>query len=124
MALRIPFALLILSVVLFNGCGPDTIFLRPALDTPIQHVQNGYNFLSLGKIDAADNEFNRARSLDDSYSPAFVGIGLVQGHRGDFKSGFESMARARDLAVSAEEIAEVDNGIKTLEAMQKQNEEQ
>jgi hypothetical protein len=122
MAARIPLALVILAVTLFCGCGPDTIFLRPALDTPTQHVQNGYNFLSIGKIDAASNEFDRAKSLDDRYSPAYVGIGLVQGHRGDFKNGFESMAHARELAANADEIAKADDGYKTLETMLKKSE--
>ncbi len=118
MYLRIPIALLTLSLLCFGGCGPDTIFVRPALDTPAQHVQNGYSFLSRGKIDAASDEFNRAISLDDGFAPAYVGIGLVKGHRGDFEAGFEAMARAGELAASAEETAAVERGLQTLEAMQ------
>lgn len=118
MYLRTPIALLILSLLFLGGCGPDTIFVRPALDTPAQHVQNGYSFLSRGKIDAASDEFNRAISLDDGFAPAYVGIGLVQGHRGDFESGFKAMARAREVAANAQEAAAVEHGLHALEAMQ------
>jgi tetratricopeptide (TPR) repeat protein len=118
MYLRNPIALLLLALHLLSGCGPDTIFVRPALDTPTQHVQNGYNFLARGKIDAAGDEFNRAISLDDRFAPAYVGLGLVQGHRGDFEAGFEALARARDVAASAEETADVERGLEALQELQ------
>ena len=118
MYLRNQIALLILPLLFFSGCGPDTIFVRPALDTPAQHVQNGYSFLSRGKIDAASDEFQRAISLDDRFAPAYVGLGLVQGHRGDFEAGFEALARARQVATGAEETAAVQHGLERLKEMQ------
>ena len=39
------------------GCGPDTIFVRPGLDTPAQHVSNGYQLLDRGKVNDACREF-------------------------------------------------------------------
>jgi hypothetical protein len=64
--------LLVLAASAIVACGPDTIFLRPALDTPEHHVKNGHSLLSRGKIDAANAEFKRAKALDAGYAPAYV----------------------------------------------------
>ena len=117
MAQRNRFALLILSLVLLGACGPDTIFLRPALDTPIQHVKNGNSLLTRGKIDAANAEFVRAKNLDDGYVPAYVGIALVQGHRGDLDGGFETLDKARGIVATPDEAKAVDRGFELLEGM-------
>ncbi len=110
-------ALSILSLILFVACGPDTIFLRPALDTPTQHVKNGNSLLTRGKIDAAHAEFVRAKSLDDGFAPAYVGLALVQGHRGDIEGGFETLDKARGIAATPDEVKSVDRGFETLERM-------
>ena len=117
MARRSYLALLILSLVLLVACGPDTIFLRPALDTPDQHVKNGYNLLTRGKIDAAHAEFARAKSLDDGFAPAYVGLALVQGHRGDIDGGVETLEKARGIATTPDEAKSVERGFETLEGM-------
>jgi len=116
-AQRDSFALLVLSLVLLGACGPDTIFLRPALDTPIQHVKNGNSLLTRGKIDAANAEFVRAKNLDDGYAPAYVGIALVQGHRGDLDGGFETLDKARRIVATPDEAKAVDRGFELLEEM-------
>jgi len=110
-------AFLVLSLVLLVACGPDTIFLRPALDTPAQHVKNGHSLLARGKIDAADAEFIRARSLDDGYAPAYVGLALVQGHRGNLEGGFETLGKARSMVDTADDAEAVDRGFDQLERM-------
>ena len=117
MAKRTHLAVLVLSLVLFGACGPDTIFLRPALDTPAQHVNNGNNLLARGKIAAASAEFIRAKSLDDSYAPAYVGIALVQGHRGDVSGGFDILNQAKGLVATPEDAKAVDRGYDLLERM-------
>jgi hypothetical protein len=109
---------LILLLFFFSACGPDTIFLRPALDTPVQHVKNGNNLLARGKIDAAYAEFIRANNLDRGYAPAYVGMALVQGHRGDVDGGFKTLNQARELATTPEETKVVDQGYKKLEQIQ------
>ena len=118
MAHRNRLVLLVLFLVLLGGCGPDTIFLRPALDTPAQHVKNGHDLLARGKIDAANAEFVRAKNLDDGYAPAYVGIALVQGHRGDVNGGFETLSQAKGLAVTPEEAKVVDRGYGQLQQIQ------
>jgi Flp pilus assembly protein TadD len=111
-------ALLILPVVLIAACGPDTIFLRPALDTPALHVQNGHSLLARGKIDAALAEFTRAKRLDESYAPAYVGLALVQGHRGDVDDGFKTLNQASGLVVTPEDANQVSQGYELLQKMQ------
>ncbi|BBO70605.1 hypothetical protein DSCA_45350 [Desulfosarcina alkanivorans] len=117
MAKCIRLALLVLSLMLLGACGPDTIFLRPALDTPDQHVKNGHNLLARGKIDAASAEFERAKILDDAYAPAYIGIALVKGHRGDIDGGLKILNLARELADTPEETGAVDQGFNLLEEM-------
>lgn len=118
MAQRDFLGLLVIMVILIMGCGPDTIFLRPALDTPQQHVKNGHNLLARGKLDAANAEFVRAKSLDHRYAPAYVGLALVQGHRGDVRGGLETLNQAMGLAATSDEIAAVNQGIELLQGMQ------
>ena len=110
-------AFLVLFMFLIMACGPDTIFLRPALDTPAQHVKNGHSLLARGKIDAANAEFVRAKSLDGGYAPAYIGLALVQGHRGDFDGGFETLEKARSIAATPDEAKAVERGFDQLEGM-------
>ena len=108
---------LALVILMLSACGPDTIFLRPALDTPMQHVKNGQNLLARGKVDAANEEFLRAKGLDQGYAPAYVGIALIQGHRGDVTGGFEILRQAKQLATTPEEMDRVNEGFKQLRGM-------
>lgn len=121
MVQRIRFVCLTLSLfilgVILGACGPDTIFLRPTLDTPAQHVKNGHNLLTREKIDAANAEFMRAKGLDDAFIPAYVGLALVQGRRGNVDEGIEILDQARDLAKTPEEIKTVEEGALQLETM-------
>lgn len=118
MTQRSPFILLFLFIFFISSCGPDTIFLRPGLDTPAQHVKNGHSLLSCGKIDAANAEFLRATTLDGNYVPAFIGIALVQGHRGNVDEGFETLNQAKGLTTTAEEEQAVDQGYRQLHELQ------
>lgn len=117
MVRNLPITWLFLAMLLISACGPDTIFLRPALDTPMQHVKNGHCLLSRGKIDAAHDEFQHAKRLDKTYAPAYVGLALVKGHRGDLTDGFETLDRARQLATTPEERDNVDQGFNQLRGM-------
>ncbi len=107
----------ILLVGIITACGPDTIFLRPALDTPEQHVKNGHNLLARNKIDAAWAEFERAKSLDAGYAPAYVGLALVQARQGDVDGGLLTLQQAKSLVTTAEQGREVDDCIQQLKGM-------
>lgn len=86
--------LVLLFMLTFLSCGPDTIFLQLKLDTPEHHVATGMKFLESGKMPDAFREFDRAKELDPNYSPAYVGMGLVYGFQEDFDKSFQYMQTA------------------------------
>lgn len=109
----------LLMVVLFFGCGPDTIFVRPGLDTPSQHVSNGNQLLERGKIDDAHREFERARELDPACVNAYIGLGVVLGKKGDIEAGMKTLALAEGMADSAIEHEAVQNGYAKLKELKR-----
>jgi tetratricopeptide (TPR) repeat protein len=106
-------AIMLLSL-LAVGCGPDTIFLRPGLDTPAQHVANGQQLLQQGKVDDACREFIRAKELDPQFFGAYLGLGIALGQKGNIEAAFATMERAEQMAVNEEELAEVEKGFEQL----------
>ena len=96
------------------GCGPDTIFVRPGLDTPSQHVANGHQLLERGKIEDAYREFDRARELDPNYVKAYVGLGVALGRKGDIDAGMQNLAIAEKMAKSVQEHEAVQEGYARL----------
>ena len=103
------------------SCGPETILLRPSLDTPFQHVDNGYKLMAYGKTDAAIMEFKRSMELDAEYSPAYVGLGIVYGMKGDLDKGRVLIEKAKTLARNEEQKKEVEMGFERLDYMEKGN---
>ncbi len=103
------------------GCGPDTIFVRPGLDTPDQHVFNGNQLLKRGKVDDACREFVRAKELDANHVMAYVGLGVALGKKGDIEAGLKIMAQAKQLASSAKEHSAVHQGYDELLEMKRMN---
>ena len=104
---------------LILGCGPDTIFLRPGLDTPAQHAENGQQLLKRGKLEDASREFNRARELDPFYVKAHVGLGIALARKGDLAGATAAMDQARRIAGNSQEIAEVRKGYEQLEQIRR-----
>jgi tetratricopeptide (TPR) repeat protein len=100
---------------LIVGCGPDTIFLRPGLDTPAQHVENGRQLLQRGKLDDACREFNRAKELDPLFVKAYVGLGIALARKGEMTAASASMDQARRIAGNSQEISEVRKGYERIE---------
>ncbi|MDJ0781255.1 MAG: hypothetical protein QNJ22_04750 [Desulfosarcinaceae bacterium] len=100
-----------------SGCGPDTIFLRPGLDTPDQHVANGNVLLSQKKLDAAFREFSRAQMLEPNFAPAHVGLGKIWGLRGDMEKGRAAMDKAEAVARGEIERQAVSEGRRFLESL-------
>ena len=97
------------------SCGPETILLRPNLDSPSQHVDNGYKLMAYGKTDAAVREFKRSIELDAEYAPAYVGLGIVYGIKGDLAQGRALMEQAKALAKNEEHNKEVEMGFERLD---------
>lgn len=104
---------------LFYGCGPETIFLRPGLDTPSQHVANGHQLLERGKIDDACREFDRAKELDPDYIQAYVGLGVALGYKGDIEAGMQTMGVAKQMASSSEDHVVVQKGFEQLNELKR-----
>ena len=106
------FILGIMGVLLLLACGPDTILVRPGLDTPDHHVSNGNQLLDRLKLEAAYQEFQRALELDSSYTPAYIGVAMVRGRRGDYNGGLKMLNKAKKLAQSQEETQMVEKAYK------------
>lgn len=102
----------IVGILLFVACGPDTILVRPELDTPNHHTANGNVLLERLKIEAANQEFQRALELDPLYAPAYAGLALVQGRRGNYSAGLETLAKAKNLAKNDKEMQDVEKAYK------------
>jgi hypothetical protein len=110
-------ALLVLCGCWLCGCGPDTIFLRPGLDTPAQHVVNGNALLKQNKLEAAFREFSRARMLEPNFAPAHVGLGKIWGLRGDLEKGRAAMDKAEAVARGETERLAVSEGRRFLDRL-------
>ena len=102
------------------ACGPKAVAPRAELDTPEHHVSNGNKLLKSGKIDDAFSEFNRAKDLDPKHSPAYLGLGLVYGLKGDFENGFKAMKTAKKYAKVKDEEVAVEIGYMRLFIMGKE----
>ena len=109
----------LICLIILVACGPETILLRPSLDSPSHHVDNGYKLMAYGKTDAAMREFKRSIELDPTYAPAFVGLGIVYGIQGDLDQGRAMMEEARALARSEEQRKEVEMGFERLDYIEK-----
>jgi len=107
------------SILITGGCAPKARVPISTLDTPEHHVSSGMKLLETGRLLDAEREFSLAKELDHKYSPAYRGLGLVLGHKGDFISAFKTMSQAEKLAESKEERALTYVGIMRLHTRQK-----
>jgi tetratricopeptide (TPR) repeat protein len=101
------------------GCGPDTIVVRPGLNTPSLHVANGYQLLERGKVDDAYREFERAKELEPYCVKAYVGLGVTLGKMGDIDAGMKTLALAERIAGSAREHEAVQKGYAQLNELKR-----
>ena len=117
---KIFFVLATISVLFLFACGPKAMAPKAELDTPEHHVTNGNKLLKAGKIDVAYREFNRAKELNPKFSPAYVGLGLVEGFRNDFIKGLKTMKTAKKYARGDEQKIAVNVGFMRLYIMGKE----
>jgi tetratricopeptide (TPR) repeat protein len=96
------------------GCRPAVRAPEAELDTPEHHVMNGMKLLKKGKIDDALRDFTRAKELDPKFSGAYVGLGLVWGHKGEFKKAMNNMDLSKKYADTKEEEANTCIGLMRL----------
>ena len=109
------------AIFSLQGCAPKVRAPESLLDTPEHHVQSGMKLLKLGRYDNAMREFELAKELDPEFSGAYVGSGLVFGHKGDFKQGIEDMKKAADLAKTKEEKVDANVGLIRLYSLGKES---
>ena len=85
------FGLLLSLALLFGiiGCGPKPIKKESVLDTPGNHFNRGMVEFDKGNLNAALDEFQRAKSLNPDYAQAFSGMALVYAKKGDFKKAYD-----------------------------------
>lgn len=112
---------LVVCTFFFIACGAETILLRPSLDTPSHHIDNGYKLMAYGKLDAAIQEFNRARELNATSAPAYVGLGIAYGMKSNLEKGRALMEQAQKLARDDEERKEVEMGFERLDYIEKES---
>ena len=106
-----------ICIFFLSACGPQAVAPEAEFDTPAHHVKNGHKLLKSGQIDAALREFNRAKELDPKHSPAYVGLGLVHGVKGEFDNGFKAMKMAQRYADGKEQKVAVNVGYMRLYIM-------
>ena len=87
----------VLWVFFLYACVPTSTGSNTWLNTPVHHVNNGNTLLKAGKINDAFREFSIAKELDPNYSPAYVGLSLVYGLRGDDATSAIYLRKAVDL---------------------------
>ena len=117
--MKVKFLALLQICLLVASCGPDTIFMRPGLDTPEQHVAAGNLLLERGKVEDACREFTRAKELDPQFVKAYVGMGVALGLKGDLDGGVKTMDRASQIAAKPEDLQEVRKGYEQLDAIRR-----
>lgn len=113
------FFTLICAVLIISGCAPKAKMPITTLDTPEHHVFIGMKFLQIGKIKDAEREFKLAQELDNNYSPAYRGLGIISAYKGDFNAAFKNMSQAKLLAKSKKDDALTYVGFMRLYTLQK-----
>lgn len=102
------FSLIILfaAVLLIVACGPKARQPVGQLDTPQHHVYTGVKLLDQEKYADAQREFELALELDNKYSKAHTGIGLVKTYMtpADFKGAWNSLQKGAKYAHADDEI--------------------
>ena len=87
----------VLCAFFLYACAPASMESNYWLDTPEHHVHNGNTLLKAGKVDDALREYSRAKELDPNYLPAYVGLSLVYGLKGDDATSAMYLKKAVNL---------------------------
>ena len=74
---------LFLSLIYCSG--PKERKAESILDTPEYHYTQGVKFLNSNDLVNAEREFSLAKSLKESFAPAYEGLGIVALENGDLK---------------------------------------
>jgi len=116
-------SLLLFTILAFGmmiiSCAKPPRKPEAALDTPEHHVFSGHKLLDKGDYQGAQREFELAIQLDQKYSPAYVGMGLVFGYQKNFEKAYENMKKGKGLAENPEDKANAHVGMIRLYSMER-----
>ncbi|MBW2046760.1 MAG: hypothetical protein JRI96_18125, partial [Deltaproteobacteria bacterium] len=90
------------------------------LDTPEQHALNGFKFISKQRVLDAQREFKESLATNPEYSPAYRGLALAYGMKGEFQAAYDSFDKAMRYAKSPEEKALAHVAMMRLLAMKRE----
>jgi len=90
------------------ACAPEPHNTGGFMDDPQTHFKQGMNYWNESRYQPAEEEFNRARSLDFKYAPAYSGLALTTAKKAQSDSNRRSTAsrfkEAIKLADKAQEL--------------------
>ncbi len=87
--LNISVVLFLIILFIIPGCGPKPLQKESILDTPDNHYRQGLRSFNRGDLEGAAEEFNRATALDPDYAGGYVGLGLVEAEKENYKQAFD-----------------------------------
>jgi len=82
-------ALVLVVLLILSGCGPKPIEKESILDTPDNHYRQGMRSYNRGDLQGATEEFNRATALDPDYAGGYIGLGLVEAEKENYKEALD-----------------------------------
>lgn len=113
------FCILFSFGVMITSCAKPPRKPEAALDTPEHHVFSGNKLLEKGDHTGAQREFELAIQLDNKYSPAYVGMGLVFASQKSFEKAYENMKKAKSLAQKPDEKVNAHVGMIQLYSLER-----
>ena len=110
---RIWLFLLLTLVVLSGGCAKQVARCTAPEDNPAHHYLRGMEALESGKIDLAQEKFDRALYCEENFSAGYSGKAIVAAlkAKGMADSGYRGIevARAEEYLEKAKKLVETDN---------------
>jgi len=110
---RIWLFLMLLVILLAAGCAKQVARCTAPEDNPAHHYLRGMETLESGKIDLAQEKFDRALYCEENFSAAYGGKAIVAAlkARGMGDAGYRAIevARAEEYLEKAKKLVETDN---------------
>lgn len=110
---RIGLFLMLLVVLLASGCAKQVARCTAPEDNPVHHYLRGMEALESGKIDLAQEKFDRALYCEENFSAAYGGKAIVAAlkAKGMADVGYRGIevARAEEYLEKAKKLVETDN---------------
>ncbi len=106
-------ALLILTVAFVWGCEKAVVKCPSPEDNPLHHYQRGMEALEQGKLDTAQEKFDRALYCEEKFPIAYAGLAIVGAEKAKAQAdpAFKKVEMEKVFASlkKAEDLSETDN---------------